>query len=82
MPISIEELTPTEHRMMQILGNGERHSIKKLRVCLNDDRALLDTVRDHVANLRKKLRKYGEDVALVKDSSGSYYQLVRLLKQD
>ena len=49
------ELTKTERRLYELLGDGELHLIKELLLAI-DEFAQLSTLRMHMSNLRTKLK--------------------------
>jgi len=66
--------TPTQHAILDLLKDGHTHSRHELHECCSDGE--LANVRTHIAILRKKLRKRGEDIVYVYTKG---YQHVRLL---
>lgn len=76
--------TPTERRILAILGDGLHHSKDELRECLNDDLALNGTVMAHISNIRKKLQLVGQDIVCVipQGKRTGHYRQVRLLNRD
>lgn len=78
--MDIQHLTPTQRRLVAMLSDGHRHPVRQLRTCLNDELATIDTLQKHINALREKLRPYGSDVAMVRLSDGTYYQLVNLIQ--
>jgi len=74
-----ERLTPTQRRFMNLLQDGLPHSMEELRACLNDDRAEVDTVTQHIIMLRNKLKP----IYILTNGRGmyrkKYFQLSRKL---
>lgn len=67
--------TPTERRMLAVLGDGLSHTAEELRRCLDDDLAGPTAVPAHVSTIRAKLESTGRSVIF---RSGGY-RMVRLL---
>ncbi len=67
--------TPTQQRIMDVLGDGLPHSRAEIQLCLNDEMAVNGVVDCHIQQLRVKLRKDGHEVVC----RGGCYFLVRLL---
>ena len=72
------DYTPTERRMLAILGDGLPHLKREMLSCLNDDLADESTVEGHLINLRKKLRHRGRDVLGQYVNNRYHVRLVRL----
>ena len=72
-------LTPTEKRMLDLLGDGEPHSRHELQGLLWDDMASLATVRYHICKLRAKMTD-GRDIVCVLRGRQICYQQVILLR--
>lgn len=73
------KLTPTQRRMMAVLGNGQLHRYEKLRECLNDDLCEgSSAVRVALTFLRRKLRTVNRDVYYVIVNGKGYYRLIEL----
>lgn len=73
------DLTPTQRRMMAVLGDGMIHSKQELHACLNDDMAQVELVVCHISLLRKRIGPIGQDVVYVNGRAGMGYRLVRLV---
>lgn len=68
--------TPTEQRMLKILSDGFPHHKSELQACLYDEES---TIRQHIYNIRAKLRPRGEDIVCELRLHGIHYRHVRLL---
>lgn len=71
--------TPTQRCILSILADGLPHRPAEIRSCLPDDMALVNTLRTHLSNIRKKLRPKGEDIACVIHCRRMCYQHIVLL---
>lgn len=71
-------LTPTQRRLMNVLGDGLMHSLKELAMYLNDELANPETVRVHIVHLRKKLPT-GYGIICEYHRGNRYYRLVRFV---
>ena len=71
--------TPTQRRMMKVLGDGLPHTRHELRDCFNDDRAADNNTRVHLTALRKKLRPQGKDILVEYVRSSLHYRLIQRL---
>ena len=58
-------LTPTEQRIMDLLGDGMPHTKKEMVSCLADPMGGEDNVKPHLHGLRKKLLAKNETVLCV-----------------
>lgn len=72
--------TPTEKRILQVLGDGLPHTKEELHTCLMDELSEVDTVKTHISNLRTKLQLRGQDIDCIKHNRRYKYRQVRLLK--
>lgn len=71
-------LTPTERKIMDLLGDGERHTRQELRDVI-DPYIEFTTVQAHVSNIRKKLPR-GYNIVCVMWGGSIHYQYVRHVK--
>lgn len=71
-------LTPTLTRMLEMLSDEKPHNRFELQKCLRDEMTSVDTVKVHIATLRKKLRLERYDISCELLSGESYYRLVRM----
>lgn len=77
----VNNLTPTEKRIVQALSDGDNHTREELLKCLDDEMATDIAFYAHVQRLRTKLRNAGHDVVSV-NVRGPKYRMVRLLAKD
>jgi hypothetical protein len=56
------KLTPTQQRMIDVLGDGKLHTRQELHTCLCDRLGSLNNIREHLNLLRKKLQPAGMEV--------------------
>ena len=74
----MNEFTPTQIRMLEILSDGLPHTKDELHKCCGPSG--LWAVPNHVSSLRKKLNRRGQDIVCRKVQNGPMcYQHVRLL---
>jgi len=71
--------TPTQRKMLALLGDGQPHRVEELKKCLLDDLSSDSAVRDHLSQMRKLLRLEGKNVLCVWWHRCRQYQLVRAL---
>lgn len=72
-----EPLGPTiAVRLMEVLSDGQPHSVAELMPCLDDPLSGIDALRMRISVLRKSLRPKGLDVMF---QAAGGYRLVRLL---
>lgn len=70
-------LTPTDRKIIDLLKDGEAHSIDEIRTnCMQDDQAVDSTIKAHISSLRRKLEP--KRLAIL-GSSGPQYRLVRMI---
>lgn len=71
-------LTPMQQKLMNLLGDEQRHSIAEIieRVFTKEDTA--NNVQYTVSMLRKAIRPKGMDVACIMLGRETFYQLARL----
>ncbi len=74
--------TPTQLRILEVLSDGRRHKKVELLECIGDnifDSRALATMRVHINRIKKKLEERGETIVCVDLGRTSQYQHVRLL---
>jgi len=71
--------TPTQQRIMDVLGDGLPHGFPDLLPCLEDEYAERGSIRVHLCNMRAKLRPEGLDILIQSISRKIHYRLVRLI---
>ena len=54
--------TPTQRRLMDVLGDGEPHTREQLVACLEDSQSEWRNVNPHLVAIRKRLRLERQDV--------------------
>jgi hypothetical protein len=69
----VPDFTPTQQRMMAILGDGQLHTRAELLPCLSDEMGCPTLLQMHISLLRKRLRPVGQDIM---NGQGAY-RLVR-----
>jgi hypothetical protein len=72
-------LTPTEQNIISALSDGNRHRIKEMMGCLQDDMAQQSALNVAVTRLRKKLRPAGQDIICEWYMGRMHYRHVRLI---
>lgn len=74
------QYTPTQERLMAILGDGLIHTKEELFACIDDELAdKMSTLKSHLALLRVKTRPQGIDIICQFINRGRHYRMVRLL---
>ena len=71
------QFTPTQRKIMDVLSDGEMHSITQLHGCLPDELGSVENVQPHLTAIRKYIRTVGQDITSVKIDDTIYYRLVR-----
>jgi len=71
-------LTPTHHKILEALADGEPHDVDSLRKCLWDDMSKNSTLQYHVSILRKILRARGEEILCERVDNHIHYRHVRI----
>jgi len=71
------DLTPTEQRILSLLGDQRDHSKKELLAAIGDFTDC-NTLRVHISRLRKKISN-GYDLFCSRTDNGCVYRLVRNL---
>ena len=77
--MSTNGFTPIEQAMLDILDDGQPHPLKELHACLYDTMSPLKNARNHVSNIRRKLRPRGRDILVQFIDHKINYRQVRLL---
>ena len=72
--------TPTQARLMEVLGDGEPHPRDELVACLEDEMSEWRNVAPHLTYLRKKLRPE-QDVICQVVNRAFMYRLIALVKR-
>ena len=77
------EYTPTEERLLAVLGDGMDHSPAELMGCLYDEMSGRGTLSTHIHHLRKKLQRKGTDIVCVANHGrrAPCYRYVRLIRR-
>lgn len=74
-----KEFTPTEERILALLSDGLRHERAQVFSCLDDELAGPTALDFHIATLRPKLRRKGQEIVMEMYNGGKHYRHVRLL---
>lgn len=74
-------MTPTEQRIMSLLEDGFRHSVKELQDLIDDDLAQKTAIANHISRLRKKLPE-GYQIFCVSEGRRRFYILARYQNQN
>jgi len=71
--------TPTERRILALLGDGEPHGKKEIMDrCFDDDLVNEDALRNAIHRLKKKLKEHrNEEIVAVRRYRATYYQHFR-----
>lgn len=70
--------TPTETRIMNVLIDGEGHTLQELHKCLFDELSSVAGVKVQIHRIRKYIRTIGQDIVTRKIEGTVFYKLVRL----
>ena len=73
----MQNFTPTEQRMIDVLADGKPHRREELHACLGDELQPLTAIQMHICKMRKKL--VGHDILCVARNRSYYYQHVRII---
>lgn len=65
-------------RIFAVLADGLLHRPEEMRDCLNDELSPISNIFFHITNMRKVLRKHGEDIICQFEGKQSYYRLVQV----
>lgn len=71
--------TPTEERILEVLGDGVRHKRKELHRCLSDELTNVKTIQFHLSKIRQKIRPMGRDIVCIFNNQTIWYQMVQVL---
>lgn len=71
--------TPTQRRMLEVLGDGMWHSYYELFACLDDELSGNTAVAAHLARIKEKLETLSQGIAMIKINGTLHYQHVRLI---
>lgn len=72
-------LTPTEQRIWDVLSDGRPHRTHELVACLLDSQATPRNMRQHLSQIRAKIRASGEAVLCEIHNRQVHYRRVKLL---
>lgn len=75
----INNFTPTEKAIMNVLADGQPHTPEELHSCLPDDLGPRSNIHPHITNIRKRLNLIGEDIGTAYVKGKLHYRHVRLL---
>lgn len=73
------QYTPTEQRMLDLLGDGQPHRREELHACLYDDLSVCSNIQPHLSRIRRKIRPRGLEIVCELLSRRICYRLVRLV---
>lgn len=71
--------TRTEMKILNLLADGERHSREEIHKQLPDELSAITQVKDHICQIRKRLRAYGQYLICENYKRKTYYRRVILL---
>lgn len=71
--------TPTEKKMLDLLGDGNPHFPEELHACLEDELSSVSAIRPHLTRIRDRLRPQGQDILCEYKNMKYMYRHVRLL---
>ena len=73
--------TPTQARLMEVLGDGEPHARDELVACLEDEMSEWKNVKPHLTYIRKKLRPQQQEIVCQVVNRAFMYRLVGLVNR-
>lgn len=78
------KFTKTEQKILDFLSDGRGHRPAEICEYLGEGEyeVAVPTLRVHVMNINKELRKIGEAVKAIANGKTTYYQHIRLIKMD
>lgn len=76
------EFTPTQLRMLEVLGDGLPHTKDELESCFEDVEFGDNLLSVHLTLLRKKLRAKGQEVVCEYKQRRLCYRHVRLIRPE
>lgn len=75
----MDNMTPTQQRIMDVLSDGYAHKRADLLACI-DELAEPSALRQHIRRMRKVLRPRGEDIVCVLTGTiGLGYRWIRIV---
>ena len=77
--VTMNEFTPTQRKILQVLSDGLPHPFSELLACLPDDLSEISALRMMLSRIRTKLRPRGEDIICQHLYHSHQYRHVRLL---
>lgn len=72
-------LTPTERKLAALLADGQPHTRREIHALICDSLDPLSNIRQHVCNLRAKLKGQGQDIDCVLLGGHICYRQIVLL---
>jgi hypothetical protein len=78
MTFRLEEFTPIEKKILDILSDGIHHGIDELFECI-DELSNRRSIHPHLVRIRKKLKGKGETILCIVRNRRHFYIHVRLL---
>ena len=73
--------TPTEKRLLEVLGDGLPHDRDELVACLADELSGWKVVKCHLTSLRKHLRPNHQEIICQVVNRAFKYRLVQLINR-
>lgn len=71
--------TPTQQRIVDLLSDGDAHTLEEVRLCLLDTEADSNNVYFHINQLRQRLRARNKGIRTERINGMGYYRLVRVV---
>lgn len=72
-------LTPTQKRLMEVLGDGGPHTVEELLPKLNDELSTTNNLQMHISFLRDRLQQEGKTVINERRDGAYCYRLARYI---
>lgn len=76
----MDQFTPTQRKILQVLSDGLPHPVSELQECLWDDQGIAHNVQAHLTAIRRVLRPRGEDIICQHINHSHRFRHIRLLR--
>ena len=76
----VDQFTPTQQRIVDLLSDGLPHTKRELFECLVDELGSINNIWPHLTAIRKKLRPRGHDILCEIYNRKCHYRHVVLLR--
>ena len=79
--MSLDQLTPTERRLYDMLSDGEPHTKEELQTCMSDTLTGQQVMQVHLVNMRPKIRSRGLGVLTQTIKGKLHYRMVQFISR-